>query len=277
MTAVESMSATHCEKPLLIAVDGPSGAGKSSVCRRVARSLDAIYIDTGAMYRAATLVVLRAGIDPTDSDRVADVTRDLPVRFARGSVCGSSSNSSSEDPSSAVEAAASTAGSNHHNGAVSATDSVTKETQVFLGTEDVSEDIRSKAVTSDVSAVAANPAVREELVAQQQRIAREVCRAVLDGRDIGTVVLPHADLKVFLTASPEVRAQRRFDQDTAAGRPVNYDEVLNSIIHRDELDSSRTVSPLRPAEDAVVVDTSEMSINEVIDYIVSLARQVEAS
>lgn len=267
-TEMKSNEDTSAQSHLLIAVDGPSGAGKSSVCKAVARQLKAVYVDTGAMYRAATLAVLRAGVDPTDNARVAEVTTDLPIHFVRNAEekdqntsttsCGCSS-SLKQESSTTKEA------------------SVVKETQVFLGEEDISELIRGAEVTNNVSAVSANPEVRRGLVAQQQRIAREVGRAVLDGRDIGTVVLPDADLKIFLTASPEVRAKRRFEQDLAAGRTVDFDEVLKSVIRRDNLDSSRAVSPLKPADDAILVDTSTMTINEVIERLVTLAHQREAS
>ncbi|MEX3505736.1 (d)CMP kinase [Corynebacterium sp. LK2510] len=218
------------DEGLLLAVDGPSGTGKSSTCRRLARHLDAKYVDTGAMYRVATLAVLRAGIDPNDAAAVIEATRDLPLTV-------------SDDPDS---------------------------TEVLLGGEDVSGEIRGTDVTRNVSAVSAIPQVRENLVALQRKLAAEAHRAIVEGRDIGTVVLVDAPAKAYLTASPEVRAQRRFDQDVAAGREVDFDTVLADVQRRDELDSSRAASPLRPADDAVVIDTSEMDRDEVLNALVSL-------
>lgn len=163
---------------LIVAVDGPSGTGKSTTCRRLAKQLDAKYVDTGAMYRVATLAVLRAGADPSDPAAVIAATRDLPLTV-------------SDDPDS---------------------------TEVLLGGEDVSREIRGPEVTRTVSAVSAIPEVRENLVALQRKLAADAHRAIVEGRDIGTVVLADAPVKVFLTASAQVRARRRFEQDLAAGR-----------------------------------------------------------
>jgi len=215
---------------LILAVDGPSGTGKSTTCRVLAKRLDAKYVDTGAMYRVATLAVLRAGVDPADTARVIEVTTDLPLAV-------------NDDPDS---------------------------TEVLLDGEDVSREIRGPEVTRNVSAVSAVPEVRANLVALQRRLAAEAHRAIVEGRDIGTVVLVDAPVKVFLTASAEVRARRRFDQDTAAGRDVDFDTVLADVIRRDDLDSSRTTSPLRPAEDAVIVDTSELTLEQVLDTLMNL-------
>lgn len=215
---------------LILAVDGPSGTGKSTTCRALAKQLDAKYVDTGAMYRVATLAVLRAGVDPSDTAAVIDVTRDLPLEV-------------SDDPDS---------------------------TDVIFDGENVSREIREREVTQNVSAVSAIPEVRANLVELQRKLAREAHRAIVEGRDIGTVVLIDAPAKAFLTASPEVRATRRYNQDTAAGRDVDYDTVLADVIRRDELDSSRATSPLRPAEDAEIIDTSDMSKDEVLDSLVSL-------
>ncbi|AKK11044.1 bifunctional cytidylate kinase/GTPase Der [Corynebacterium uterequi] len=218
---------------LLLAVDGPSGTGKSTTCRAVAKALDAKYIDTGAMYRVATLAVLRAGIDPADTDAVIAATADLPLTV-------------NDDPDA---------------------------TDVILGGEDVSAEIRGPEVTSAVSAVSAIPQVRENLVALQRDLAYSAHRAVVEGRDIGTVVLSEAPAKAFLTADAEVRAQRRYDQDVAAGRDVSFEEVLAAVVRRDELDSSRATSPLRPAEDAVVIDTSSMGPEEVQQALIDLVAE----
>ncbi|AWB83973.1 (d)CMP kinase [Corynebacterium liangguodongii] len=215
---------------LIVAVDGPSGTGKSTTCRALAKELDAKYVDTGAMYRVATLAVLRAGIDPADSSAVIEATRELPLEVA-------------DDPDS---------------------------TEVVLAGEDVSREIRGPEVTRSVSAVSAIPEVRENLVALQRSLAARAHRAIVEGRDIGTVVLVDAPVKVFLTASAEVRARRRFDQDVAAGREVDFDTVLADVQRRDELDSSRAVSPLKPAEDATIIDTSEMDRDEVLAALIAL-------
>lgn len=215
---------------LILAVDGPSGTGKSTTCRRLAKELRAKYVDTGAMYRVATLAVLRAGVDPADTAAVIEATRDLPLTV-------------SDDPDS---------------------------TEVILAGEDVSREIREADVTRNVSAVSAVPEVRDNLVALQRRLARAAHRAIVEGRDIGTVVLADAPAKAFLTASAEVRARRRYDQDIAAGRGADFDTVLADVQRRDALDSSRTVSPLRPAEDAEVIDTSDMDRDEVHAALIAL-------
>ncbi|MDU0477640.1 (d)CMP kinase [Staphylococcus chromogenes] len=215
----------------IMAVDGPSGAGKSTACRAVAKQLAAKYLDTGAMYRVATLHVLNLGIDPSDETRVVAATAALPMAV-------------NDDPTS---------------------------TKVMLDGSDVSREIRGAEVTAAVSEVSAYPAVRENLVALQRELATQAHRCIVDGRDIGTTVLVDAPLKIFLTASPEVRAKRRFDQDVAAGRNVDFDAVLADVIRRDTLDSTRAVSPLRPAEDATIIDTSELTFDQVVTCLMELA------
>lgn len=216
----------------VIAIDGPAGTGKSSVSRRVATALGANYIDTGAMYRVATLRVLRAGVDLDDAEAIDNATEGLSI---------------------------------------SVTNSPVKQI-VLMDGEDVSAEIRGDDVTRAVSAVSAVPAVRTRLVQAQRDLAQSGL-SVLEGRDIGTVVFPDAELKVFLTASPEARAQRRHDQNTAAGRDSEYATVLEDVIRRDHLDSTRSTSPLRPADDAVQVDTTDLGIEEVIAELVELARR----
>jgi CMP/dCMP kinase len=203
------------------------------VSRGLARELQARYLDTGAMYRIATLAVLRAGVDPTDQG--------------------------------AVQAAA--AAANLSVGNNPDTD------RSYLDGEDVSSQIRGDEVTKAVSAVSSVAAVRARLVDLQRGLAAGPGSVVVEGRDIGTVVLPDADVKVFLTASAETRARRRNDQNVAAGQPDDYDSVLADVRRRDHLDSTRAVSPLRAATDAVVVDTSEMTESEVIDHLLNLVNQ----
>ncbi|WP_084385554.1 (d)CMP kinase [Rhodococcus sp. WMMA185] len=210
--------------PLAVAMDGPSGTGKSSVSRLLAKRLDARYLDTGAMYRVATLHVLRKGIDLSDPAAIADATAGLPWSIGT-------------DPSGE---------------------------QVLLDGEDVRQEIRGDAVTGAVSTVSAVKAVRDLLVEAQRRLAGEATRIVVEGRDIGTVVLPDADVKIYLTASAEARARRRNMQNLAEGRGDDYAAVLADVRRRDHLDSTRAVSPMRPAEDSTLVDTSELGIDDVI-------------
>ncbi|MEV6322819.1 (d)CMP kinase [Nocardia sp. NPDC051787] len=219
--------------PLVIAMDGPSGTGKSSVSRRLATRLGAQYLDTGAMYRAATLRVLRAGIELTDTAAIAAAVKELPLSIGT-------------EPSREV---------------------------IELDGEDVASEIRGDAVTKAVSAVSAVPEVRELLVAMQRDITAVARRIVVEGRDIGTVVLPSADAKIYLTASAEARAHRRNQQNIAEGRGDDYAGVLADVQRRDTLDSTRKVSPLRPAADAVLVDTSELSMDEVIDELYRVVAQ----
>ena len=218
---------------LILAVDGPSGTGKSTTCRALAKQLDAKYIDTGAMYRVATLAVLRAGVDPQDTQAVIAATANLPLTV-------------SNDPDSM---------------------------EVILNGEDVSKEIREDEVTRNVSAVSAIPEVRTNLVQLQRKLADESHRAIVEGRDIGTVVLVDSPAKAFMTASAQVRAQRRYDQNVAAGIPAEFDTVLADVERRDAADSSRATSPLRPADDAVVVDTSEMSLEEVLHALITIVKE----
>lgn len=220
-----------------VAIDGPAGTGKSTLARTLAARVGGAYLDTGAMYRVATLHVLREGIDPEDGDAVSGATADLPLEI--GTDAGAE--------------------------------------RILLDSEDVSQEIRTARVTANVSAVSAVPQVRENLVKLQRRLAAGGGTVVLEGRDIGTVVLPDAEVKVYLTASPEVRARRRTDQDRAAGRAAEYDEVLAAVIERDRKDSTRAASPLRPADDAVVIDTSDLTLEEVLDRLVALAEGTQAS
>lgn len=215
---------------LVIAIDGPAGTGKSSVSRGLASKIGARFLDTGSMYRIVTLALLRAGVDLTDPAAIARTAAGVPVSVGY-------------DPE--VE-------------------------QAFLGDEDVSVQIRGDDVTNSVSAVSAVPAVRARLVELQRKLAAGPDSVVVEGRDIGTVVLPDADVKIFLTASAEIRARRRNDQNVAAGLADDYQTVLADVRRRDHLDSTRAVSPLRAAEDAVVVDTGNLTRDEVIDRLAEL-------
>ncbi|MGY2129758.1 (d)CMP kinase [Blastococcus sp. SYSU DS0617] len=213
-----------------VTLDGPSGTGKSSVARGVAARLGAAYLDTGAMYRAATVAVLDAGVELDDAEAVARVV--AGARIAVGTEAG-------------LE-------------------------RVEVDGVDVAVRIRGAEVTRAVSAVSAVPAVRRQLVAQQRDLVGAADTVVVEGRDIGTVVLPDATLKIYLTAAPEVRAQRRAGQ-LGVTDPAQIDALAADLRRRDEYDSSRADSPLRPAADAVVVDSSELSQQAVVDRIVALA------
>ncbi|MEI7714709.1 MAG: (d)CMP kinase [Mycobacterium sp.] len=221
------------EARVVVAIDGPAGTGKSSVSRAVARALGARYLDTGAMYRMVTLAVLRAGVDPADA--------------------------------AAVESIASTV--------QMSVDYDDESDRYYIAAENVSIEIRGDAVTRAVSVVSSVPAVRARLVQLQRVMADSPGSVVVEGRDIGTVVLPDAPVKIFLTASAETRARRRNDQNVAAGLADDYDTVLADVRRRDHLDSTRPVSPLRAAPDAVVVDTSDMSEAQVIAHVLTLVER----
>jgi cytidylate kinase len=209
----------------IIAIDGPAGAGKSTVGRALAAELGIDYLDTGAMYRAVTLAVLRRGIDPHDLDEVASIAASIDMDV----------------------------------------DDLDGRTTVTVDGDDATLEIRGREVTDAVSAVAANSAVRVELVRRQREWVGRHDGGVVEGRDIGSVVFPDADLKLFITASARIRAERRVDE---LGGDV--DEVERSIIERDRKDSSRADSPLVEASGATVVDTSGSTIEEVVDQIVGM-------
>jgi len=214
-----------------VTLDGPSGTGKSSVARAVAAKLGADYLDTGAMYRAATVAVLDAGVDPEDAEAVARVV--AAARIEVGTTAG--------------------------------------EELVLVDGVDVAERIRGAAVTRAVSPVSAVPAVRRQLVDQQRSLVAAATAVVVEGRDIGTVVLPEATCKIYLTAAPEVRAERRAGQ-LGLTEPDEVAALAEDLRRRDEYDSSRADSPLRPAADAVVVDSTDLDREAVVDRVVELAR-----
>ena len=216
----------------VVAMDGPSGTGKSTVSRRFARAAGAAYLDTGAMYRAVTLAVLRAGLDGSAAE--GDVVRVAAAARLR----------SGTDPvAPAIE----------------------------LDGQDVEAEIRGTAVTQLVSAVSAYPAVRRLLVDRQRSLIAAADAVVVEGRDIGTVVLPDATLKIYLTAAPEARAERRAGQ-LGVTDPRRIAEIAADLRRRDEYDSSRADSPLRPAADAVVVDSTGLDREAVVERVLELAR-----
>ena len=218
-----------------VAIDGPSGAGKSSISREAAKRLGYIYVDTGAMYRAAALFVMQHRIDPNDAEKVGSILPmlDIELRYEDG------------------------------------------EQKVYLCGENVSRVIRTREVTRCAPIVSAIPKVRQCLSDMQQEMAQNN-NIIMDGRDIGTVVLPHADVKIFLTASAEVRAQRRYKEMLEKGMEANYEDVLADIKERDYYDEHKPISPLRPAKDSILIDTSEIdyehSVQLVVDTIQSCIR-----
>ena len=215
-----------------IAIDGPAGAGKSTIARRVAKELSFIYVDTGAMYRAMALYLLREGIDPQDGEAIA-----------RACVCADISIS-------------------YENG----------EQQVLLNGENVTAHLREEAVGNMASVSSANPGVRKKLVELQQQLAKRE-NVVMDGRDIGTQVFPGAQVKVYLTASARTRAERRYKELLEKGLEADLQKIEEDINQRDYQDMNRKISPLCQAEDAVLLDSSHMTIEEVAEEILKLYRE----
>ncbi|HEM3532748.1 (d)CMP kinase [Streptococcus suis] len=221
-------------KSIQIAIDGPASSGKSTVAKIIAKNFGYTYLDTGAMYRSATYLALTNGIEVTDQNRIVALLAQYPIRFGRDK-----------------------------NG----------QQLVFVGDEDVTLPIRDNQVTNNVSAVAALPLVREELVRLQQEIA-QAGGIVMDGRDIGTVVLPQAELKIFLIASVEERALRRFKENTERGIETDLESLKQEIAARDYKDSHREVSPLKAADDAITFDTTGVSIEGVVKFISEKAKEI---
>lgn len=223
-------------QPLNIAIDGPAGAGKSTVAQRVASELGYLYIDTGAMYRAATWVALEKRADLNDIDTVVRLVEAASIELRP------------PDESS--------------HGRV----------RVFVNGSDMTMIVRSRIISKFVSNIAAVPGVRQILVRRQQEMAA-AGGVVMDGRDIGTVVLPNADLKIFLTASAQVRAERRLKELKQLGQLADFDTLRKEIEARDLADSTRATSPLRKADDALMINTDELSIDAVVQTILNLARE----
>lgn len=219
-----------------IAIDGPAGSGKSTVSRLVAGKLGFTYIDTGAMYRALTLKVMRQNIPFGDEEAIIKVSSSTEIKL------------------------------------IPTTDSRTT-TRVLLDGEDVSELVRTMEVTKNVKYVAKIPGVRANLVKIQRKMAGELEGAVMEGRDIGTVVLPNARYKIYLDASFPERVERRMAELAAKGKPASQHEVEEDIKQRDHSDKTREVGPLRKADDAVLIDTTDLTIDQVVEKIVSLVRK----
>ena len=215
-----------------VAIDGPAGAGKSTIARQVAKRMNLVYVDTGAMYRAMALFMLRQQIAPESLEEMnrrceeADIT----IKYENG------------------------------------------EQVVYLNGENVNAFLRTEEVGNMASVSSTQPNVRKKLVSLQKQLARTT-DVIMDGRDIGTCVLPDADVKIYLTASSRVRAKRRYDELTARGEACDLDGIEKDIIERDERDMTREESPLRQAEDAILVDSSDMSIEEVIGTIIQICEE----
>jgi cytidylate kinase len=220
-------------KPSTIAIDGPAAAGKSTIGELLAQRLGYLYLDTGAMYRAVTWVALEQGIDIADEEAITALAESIVINITRPTV---------DDG---------------------------RQYTVYANGGDVTWQIRRPEVDANVSPVSAYPGVRQALTEQQRRIGRRG-RIVMMGRDIGTVVLPDADLKVYLGATAEERARRRHREVLERGEEADYEEVLAAMRRRDKIDSEREAAPLRPADDAVVIDTTELSIAEVLTKVEEL-------
>ena len=215
------------KKKIIVAIDGHSSCGKSTMAKDLAREVGYIYVDTGAMYRTVTLYALRHGMFQSDGTVNEEALREAMPTVQVSILL----------------------------------DPATQLPHACLNGEDVENDIRGMEVSSHVSPIAALPFVREAMTRQQQLMG-QAKGIVMDGRDIGTVVFPQAELKVFVTASAEVRAQRRYDELTAKGKTVNYEEILQNVTERDYIDSHRSVAPLRQAPDALLLDNSHLTIAE---------------
>ena len=225
-------------KKITIAIDGFSSCGKSTMAKMLAKEVGYIYVDTGAMYRAVTLFAMRNGMIAPNGDVNRDALKAkmdaLHVEFKLNPQTG--------------------------------------KAETYLNGENVEHEIRGMEVSAHVSAIAAIDFVRTALVAQQQRMGHDK-GIVMDGRDIGTVVFPDAELRVFVTASAEVRAQRRFDELVGKGMKANYDEILHNVQERDYIDSHREVSPLRKAEDAIELDNGQLTIAEQLQWLIDKFRE----
>ena len=218
---------------IAIAIDGPAGAGKSTISKAAAKRLGFIYIDTGALYRTVGLAAARAGVEPKEGKELEKLLSEVSVELT-------------------------------FNGE--------GEQLVLLNKEDVSGLIRTPEASMMASAISAVPSVRAFLLDLQRDIAK-TNNVIMDGRDIGTVILPNAEVKIFLTASPEARAKRRYDELIEKGMDVKYEDILNDVITRDYNDSHRDIAPLKQAEDAVLADTTEIDLDGSIELIISIIKE----
>ena len=221
--------------PSIIAIDGPAASGKSTIGKRLADELNYLFFDTGVMYRAVTWLALQRGLDVGDEAAITTLAESVPIDV----------QSSSQDDGRACD--------------------------VIVEGVDITWEIRRPEVDANVSVISAYPGVRRALSAQQRRIGQRG-GVVMVGRDIGTVVLPDADLKIYLDATAEERARRRYEEIVVRGESADYDEILAKVIERDRIDSTRDVAPLKAAEDAVVVDSNHLNAEEVFQKIFSFCK-----
>jgi cytidylate kinase len=217
----------------IIALDGPAASGKSTLGRKLADTLGYLFFDTGIMYRAITLIALELDMNLKDEDAVADLAKNTQIEIR---------------PPSKQDGRA---------------------FDIIVGTKDITWDVRRGDVDANVSIVSAYRDVRKALSEQQRRIGLRG-NVVMVGRDIGTVVLPEADLKIYLDASAEERAKRRYDELVARNEKANYDEILQKVVERDRIDSTRAVAPLRPADDAIIIDSDKMNVDQVFSRVMEL-------
>ena len=229
------MNKITSQTPSIIAIDGPAASGKSTIGLRLANALDYIFFDTGVMYRAITWLALERGIDVREEDAITALAEETQID---------------------VEPASKSDG---------------RACDVLVDGRDITWETRSLSVDENVSIVAAYPGVRKALSQQQRRIGQRG-KIVMVGRDIGTVVLPDADLKIYLDATAEERARRRYDEIIARNGKANYDAILKRVIERDRIDSTRNVAPLKAAEDAIVLDSDKLTADEVFEQILALVK-----
>ncbi len=225
-------------KKIIIAIDGHSSCGKSTVAKQVAKKLGYIYLDSGAMYRSVTLFALRNGLaanGEVDEKALINRLNEINIDFRYNAE--------------------------------------TEQNETYLNDENVEEEIRQLPVSSHVSPVATIRDVRMEMVKQQQEMGKNK-GIVMDGRDIGTVVFPNAELKIFMTASPEVRAQRRYDELTGKGQKVSFEDILHNVKERDRIDSSRKASPLKQADDALILENSYLTREEQLDWVLKKVKTI---
>lgn len=227
------MDKNETGRKISVAIDGPSGSGKSTLSRAAAKELSLLYVDTGAIYRTAALYTIRRGVAPGDAAAVAALLPEIGVTLS------------------------------YDGGGVQ---------RMYLNGEDVTDLIRTQEVSMAASAVSVHPAVRAFLLEMQRELARKHS-VIMDGRDIGTVVLPGADVKIFLTAASEVRARRRWLELRERGTPRDWEQLLRETRERDEKDASRAEAPLRPAADSVLLDTSELDFAQSLERIIEIIRE----
>lgn len=225
------------KRKIIVAIDGHSSCGKSTIAKAVAANFGYIFIDSGAMYRAVTLFALRNSLiegGAVNREKLISLLPQIQIEFRYNSE--------------------------------------KQKSDTFLNGENVEDEIRQLPVSQNVSPVATIPEVRAAMVSLQQEMGKNK-GIVMDGRDIGTVVFPNAELKLFVTASPEIRAQRRFDELTAKGEQVSFDEILKNVVERDYIDSTRETSPLKKADDALILDNSNMTREEQLEWLTKLVEE----